>query len=311
MPDELESLVVGDPDGLQAAFAPDANLVLHSLKLEGRELLAQNGGLSAYAERAKTMGIPLLHPWANRLSGFGYTAAGRTVKLGRDDPLSDLDPNGLPIHGALPGLLSWDVLATEVDGGGARMHARLSWEGSHAAFGLFPFPHRLDYHALVTEAAVEVTVRLEPTGDQPVPVSFGFHPYLRIPGGSRARARMTLPVQRRLLLDETSIPTGETEAFEPGPRSLGDSTWDDGFRDLPERPRFLLSGGGEEISLTLLRGYPFAQVYAPEGSDFVCFEPMTAPTNALVRGGPDLTVVAPGESYEATFEVAVGAQPVA
>ena len=58
----------------------------------------------------------------------------------------------------------------------------------------------------------------------------------------------------------------------------------------------------------MLRGYPFAQVFAPPGSDFVCFEPMTAPANALARGGPDLTLVAPGESYGAAF--AVGVAPV-
>jgi hypothetical protein len=32
---------------------------------------------------------------------------------------------------------------------------------------------------------------------------------------------------------------------------------------------------------------------------------MTAPTNALVSGGSDLPVVAPGERYRATFSVAV------
>jgi hypothetical protein len=33
---------------------------------------------------------------------------------------------------------------------------------------------------------------------------------------------------------------------------------------------------------------------------------MTAPTNALVTGGPDLPLVAPGESFSATFSITVG-----
>ena len=41
-----------------------------SLRHRGDELLAQNAGVDAYAERGKTMGIPLLYPWANRLAGF-------------------------------------------------------------------------------------------------------------------------------------------------------------------------------------------------------------------------------------------------
>jgi galactose mutarotase-like enzyme len=36
----------------------------------------------------------------------------------------------------------------------------------------------------------------------------------------------------------------------------------------------------------------------------IAFEPMTAPTNALVSGR-DLTLLEPGESYEATFSITV------
>ena len=51
--------------------------------------------------------------------------------------------------------------------------------------------------------------------------------------------------------------------------------------------------------------YRFAQVYAPADDDVVAFEPMTAPTNALVAGGPDLPLVAPGGRYEAMFSITV------
>jgi aldose 1-epimerase len=46
-------------------------------------------------------------------------------------------------------------------------------------------------------------------------------------------------------------------------------------------------------------------VFAPPGSDFVCFEPMTAPTNALVAGGPNLPIVEPGGRYDTAFAIAV------
>ena len=52
------------------------------------------------------------------------------------------------------------------------------------------------------------------------------------------------------------------------------------------------------------RGYPFAQVYAPEDDDVIAFEPMTAPTNALVSG-QDLKLLEPDESYEASFSIGV------
>ena len=299
------ALAAPGDETLHAAFAPDANMVLHSLTLGGRELLAQRNGVAAYAERGSTMGVPLLHPWANRLAGDAYTAAGRSVELDPGSALFKCDGNGLPIHGALPGLSAWEVVDTAADGDAASLLARLDWDRGHVAFELFPFPHRLEYRARVSAAAIEIAVALEPTEDSPVPVSFGFHPYLLIPGGSRAAAQITLPAARHLLLDASMIPTGDTESCDSGLRRLGETTWDDGFSYLAEPARFILGGRDAETSLTFLRGYRFAQVFAPPGSDFVCFEPMTAPTNALVAGGPDLTVVEPGGRHEAAFAIAV------
>jgi aldose 1-epimerase len=304
----IETIHVDAPGdhGLRAAFAPAANMILHSLTLGGRELLATRNGLQGYVESGSTMGVPFLHPWANRLAGLKYTAAGTEVVLDRDSELFKRDPGGLPIHGAFPTLLRWEVMETAAEDDAAWIMAGLDWSRSHPAFEVFPFPHRLEYHARVGARTVEIATRLEPTEDIPVPASFGFHPYLRIPGGERATAHMTLPVRRALVLDASKIPTGETERCEPGLRQLGDADWDDGFSDLTNPPRFLLGNHESEISLTFLRGYRFAQVFAPPGSDFVCFEPMTAPTNALAAGGADLPVVAPGGRYEAAFAISVG-----
>jgi galactose mutarotase-like enzyme len=46
-------------------------------------------------------------------------------------------------------------------------------------------------------------------------------------------------------------------------------------------------------------------VFSPPGAPFVCFEPMTAPTNAL-RSGGGLRQVAPGGRATAVFAIEVG-----
>src|SRR3954466_12056020 len=74
---------------LEAAFAPGAGMIGCSLRHRGEELLGQRGGLAKYAESGSSMGIPLLHPWANRLDGFDYTVEGRQVHL---------DPDGMPVR---------------------------------------------------------------------------------------------------------------------------------------------------------------------------------------------------------------------
>ena len=70
---------------LHAAFAPGLGMIGCSLRHRGAELLGQRRGLAAYAQSGSTMGIPLLHPWANRLSGFGYAFDGSEVTLSPPD----------------------------------------------------------------------------------------------------------------------------------------------------------------------------------------------------------------------------------
>jgi aldose 1-epimerase len=67
---------------------------------------------------------------------------------------------------------------------------------------------------------------------------------------------------------------------------------------------FSLSGACRRITVELLAGYPYAQVFAPKGSDCVALEPMTAPTNALVSGR-GLHLVSPGQEFQATFRIRV------
>jgi aldose 1-epimerase len=51
------------------------------------------------------------------------------------------------------------------------------------------------------------------------------------------------------------------------------------------------------------RGYPATQIFAPPAEDVVCFEPMTAPTDALRRGG--YRCAHPGEPAVAEFSIRV------
>ena len=46
--------------------------------------------------------------------------------------------------------------------------------------------------------------------------------------------------------------------------------------------RYVAETADTGIALELVDGFPFSQIYAPPGKDFICFEPMTAPTNAQI-----------------------------
>jgi len=172
---------------LEATFATGAGMVCCSLRHGGVELLGQRRGLATYAATGSTMGIPFLHPWANRLAGPRYEQGGCTVTLREGAP------------GVAPG-------------GQRPAHAR----------------------------------------------SAGGHPGLarRGPGG-RGRAG-------------------------------------------PTRGR--VQDAQRAVTVRFVHGYPFAQVFAPPGEAFVCFEPMTATVSALTRPGGCPLVPA----YDAAFAVEVG-----
>ena len=76
--DEGRALVVLTSDGLEAAFAAEDGMACHSLRHRGEELLGAVSGPDV-PDVPWTSGIPLLHPWANRLGGFGYRYDGEVV----------------------------------------------------------------------------------------------------------------------------------------------------------------------------------------------------------------------------------------
>jgi len=279
-------------------------MICSSLRHRGEELLAQNAGVDAYSEQGKTMGIPLLYPWANRLAGFQYTVAGRTVDVPHDPTRVALDDNGLPIHGVIGGRLGWDLL--RVPGPDAQsLTARLSWsDAQRELFEVFPFHHDLDYKARVAAGRLEIEVSVHACGEDVVPLAFGFHPYISLPGAPRGRWLVELPEMRHLALDADQIPIGPEQVMPARGFELAGEEFDDGFDAVAEPARFAVAAAGRRVELEFLQGYPCAQVFAPRGGPFICFEPMTAPANAL-RSKDGLRLLAPGERFAAAFSVSV------
>ena len=292
------ALEAGD---LRALFTPEAGMICHSLRHAGEELLTQRDDVEGYARSGRTMGVPLLHPWANRLAEWEYEALGRRVDL---EPLRGRvvkadGETGLPMHGVMPA--AWEI----AEATGTRLVAErlpADDEGFRAAF---PFPHRIRLEAELAPGELRIATTLEALEGE-VPVAFGFHPYFTLPGVGRAAYAVELPAMRRLALDASKVPTGDTEQAPASAGVLGDRSLDDGFDGVPGGAAFAVAGGGRRVVVRFEAGYPCAQVFAPPGKDLICFEPMTAPANALRTGA--FSVAAPGRPYAAAFTIAVDSE---
>ena len=298
-------IIIADPDSaFEATFVPEVGMIGSSLRHEGEELLHQGSGLDAYKSHGSTFALPLLHPWANRLSAWDFELGDQHVSLDPESPITNRDgPTGRAIHGLLAASPHWTVS----DADRSSLTAELDFGRVPEYMAAFPLPHMVRYSATVAGTTLTVGVTVRATGDVEVPISFGFHPYLTLPGSDRRGWNVEIPVARQALIDERMLPTGETVEIAPGELDgpLGERTFDTSFPAVRgDQPRFVVADERRRLVLTHVSGYPVTQVYAPQASQFICYEPMTAPVDALISGDR-LRWVKPGEQFEAIFTIAV------
>jgi len=282
---------------LVATFLPGLGMTGVSLRRRGREHLALPGGVPAL-RAGQTTGLPLLAPWANRLGARRYRAAGVDVDLA-DLPLHT-DANGLPMHGLLLGTPGWQLDRRSTGRGRAAIRASIDVDAP-----AFPFPHRIEVSVVVHEEGVTLDTTIIPTGRRRVPVAFGWHPYLRLPGPPRSQWQLRLPPRTHLALDGLGLPTGAARAEARESEPIGRRTFDDLYLLGRERRLAFAAEDGTSITLRCGPGYPYAQVWVPSGQPFGALEPMTVATNSLVAGTTPL--VEPGDAFTARFTLAVGA----
>ncbi|ANI37745.1 aldose 1-epimerase [Mycolicibacterium vaccae] len=298
--DQFETVTLRDPSSpLTATYVPGAGMVATSLSDDGVELLGQRRGLYAYVSNHKTMGIPILYPWANRLSSNGYGVDGAVVTLTPGTGGVRTDEHGVPIHGILAAYPDWTV-TTLLE---SQLTAELDFAARPGLLASYPFPHLLTLDVTLLDRTLTVTTTVTATTGARVPMCFGFHPYLQLPDVPRAQWTLETPAMRYRPVNAWGIPTGVGEQRPAGSEVLGDKVIDDGYDEVAPGSRFALSGGDRRIEVYFDEGFTAAQVFAPGNDDVVCFEPMAAPTDALRRGG--YHEVHPGESAVSRFRIKV------
>ena len=296
----MHIVTLHDPSSpVVAQFVPGAGMIGTSLTDAGVELLGQRRGLDAYLAAGKTMGIPILYPWANRLGDNTYTAEGVTVTLVPGEDGVRGDPNGLPIHGTLAAYPGWRV-TTQSDN---ELSAEVDFGADARLLASFPYPHVLTVTVRLAGRTLTVRTTVTATAALAVPLCFGFHPYLALPDVARGDWIVETPSLRHLGLDERGLPTGDSQPQAATQEPLGDNTFDDAYDQVNDGAVFAVSGGGRRLEVRFEQGYSATQIFAPLSEDVICFEPMTAPTDALRRGG--YRCARPGEPAVTEFSIHV------
>ena len=276
-----------------ARISPGAGFCCVSWAVDGKEHLHLPLPEAEFIGTLKTGGVPLLYPFANRLRSDPWP--------GREDVKRD---DGVPCHGFLLRFSSWDDLEVESH----RAVATLDWANHEELMSLFPHAHRLRVTFELGERSLEATTSIEANGGDDVPVSFGWHPYLTIPGMTHDDLELVLPDLQQVQLDGSGIPirTSSGDLVLDAPSnvsgSLASRSFDNLYRLETPGSSVELRGGGSGIKMDLDSNWGFIQLYSPEEAAFAAIEPMTAPVAAL-SDSRDLRVVKAGDTFEATFKV--------
>ncbi len=225
--------------------------------------------------------------WANRLDQDAFYANGKQYRLNPGSANFRRDANQKPIHGLLGFSALWQVKEVRSDDRSAWVTSRLEFWKYPDLMAQFPFAHTIEMTYRLSDGVLEVETTLENRAVESMPVGIGFHPYFQVHDAPRDEWRVHVAARDKFTLSPQLIPTGEQTPMpysDPGLKLKGvqlDDVFGGLMRDSDGKARFSVTGKRETVTVTYGEKYTVAVVYAPPGKNFICFEPMSAVTNAF------------------------------
>jgi aldose 1-epimerase len=247
----------------------------------------------------------ILAPWPNRIRDGHYTFEGQPYQLALTEP---------DRHNAIHGLTNW-----------ARWHsAEKSADSVTLEFDLPPqigYPWSLTLRTRWTVGAdgLRCDQEVTNTSGENAPWGYSVHPYLQLPGVAVDDILLKVPGKTRVLADSRLLPIGAvkvagTEFDYTEPRRIGAAVLDTTFGDLNYD-----ADGGSAVTISAPDSSAQVEVWGDEnfkwwqvftgdtlhGERFrrsVAIEPMTCPPDCF-RSGRDLLVLAPGQSWSASWGI--------
>jgi aldose 1-epimerase len=291
---------------IEVSICPSVGNIAYDMTINGKQiLLPPYAALPEWKAKPGQSGIPFLAPWANRLDQDAYWANGHKYVLNPETATLRRDQNNHPIHGLLL-FAEWQVVKLNADRESAEVTSRLEFWKHPGWMAQFPFAHTIEMTYRLAAGVLEVRTTIENHSLEPMPLVIGFHPWYQIPEIPRDEWTIHAPVREHYTLSSAFIPTGEKKQVGlPDPTPLLGRQFDDVYGGIKAGEEFWVEAKGRRISVRFGPNFPIAVVYAPQSKNVVCFEPMTAITNAfnLAHEGvyQGLPSIAPGAKWTESF----------
>ncbi|MGC8631792.1 MAG: aldose 1-epimerase [Thermoprotei archaeon] len=265
--------------------------LLNQFSFQGFEFIESHASPEALISGPTRAGCAVLMPFANRISGGKYSFNGKSYFL----PINERGRDNA-IHGLLTDKV-WDVIclygdeAPEESVGEQR---KVIYGYDFPGIGGYPFLFHAEVEYALGDSGLHVGLSVTNTGNTPLPLSMGTHPYYKVDGRLKDWVIDFDSLGRFLTKD--MIPTGEIVRENPSGK-IGDRSFD-GCYALNGDLR-LYNKRGLLIKMT---GFPYVQLYTPPSRTSIAIEPMTGIPDAF-NNGIGLKKLAPGEKFQASYDV--------
>lgn len=235
----------------------------------------------------------LLSPWVNRVRNGNYSFEGRNYQLPINEPY---------LGNAIHGLLARKPFDISLEASKATLTHQ--YDAEEKAYP-FPFEMQLTY-SFSADNSFQLQFQAKNTGSGNMPFACGWHPYFRLTEGNLANWSIRFDSLSKFHSDSQMIPLREENYDASAGVNLGEDVLDNVFR-LKSKDKHItqLYNKSKKESLYFEQSsidFPFLVVFAPENSNCVAIEPMSANTDAF-NTGDGLRILAPGECFDSTVKI--------
>lgn len=260
----------------RAVILPEKGATVISLCRNDTEFLYCDRENLASPDRPRC-GIPFLFPIFGRLAEGKYSHNGREYAM--------------EIHGF--GHTSvWQVAERSEDS------LRLVLSSDERTLSMYPFRFRTELRFQVMEGRLVIYQRFDNVDKQPMPYSFGFHPYFLLDDISHARVETTAGMYFDFSLGKP-VPFGTgcvTLSMPEGAPETGAV-----FMDAAGPTSLHIESEGRRITMDHGADFPQIVLWSQTGKRFLCVEPINGTANGL-NTGVHRTLL-PGETSEAVLTI--------